>query len=142
MLTLVVIPSTTNDVIQDDSDTINEALKSYQSTYSWNHIFKNGSLRGTTLIWDKLQESGECCGLDNWADWDAYRPQALSTNYYPGSCCRIETERDKSNLYCTDSEALYSIGCREIVVSAIRSIIVILSTSIIIFFLIAAFIGS
>ncbi|XP_065347248.1 tetraspanin-6-like [Cloeon dipterum] len=56
-----------------------------------------------TLAWDNTQLRFKCCGVNNFKDWRAYRPQLRGS---PNSCsCKTEEE------YCNQELNVFDQGC-------------------------------
>jgi CD63 antigen len=70
--------------------------------------FNREEHKGVTLTWDNIQKEFECCGVNNFTDWEG-TPAFNETNDVPDSCCKNIT------LGCgkgaSDTEKIYNTGC-------------------------------
>jgi len=78
--------------------TMTESLKNY----------KREEHEGVTLTWDNIQREFECCGVNNFTDWEE-TPAFNETNDVPDFCCK------KITLDCgkgaSDTNKIYKTGC-------------------------------
>lgn len=98
-----------------------------ESTYITNY-YEDETFR---LVYDTLQRNYQCCGINNYKDWDSNPyfncSSATSTSavkcLVPSSCCRDSTET--TNYFCSgnvlaDEEKLtniYENGCSDIIIN-------------------------
>jgi len=78
--------------------TMTESLKNYN----------RDEHEGVTLPWDNIQKEYECCGVNNFTDWEG-TPAFNETNDVPDFCCKTIT------LGCgkgaSDTDKIYKTGC-------------------------------
>lgn len=60
--------------------------------------------------WDKLQQGGKCCGLNDYKDWARLNSNFSSSQQFPTSCCKSGKTCDQAN----PAEA-FSDGCLRLV---------------------------
>jgi len=94
-ITVYLYRTDARDVI---TKTMAESLKNY----------KRGEHEGVTLTWDKIQKEFECCGVNNFTDWEG-TPAFNETNDVPDFCCKT------IKLHCgkgaSDTDKIYKTGC-------------------------------
>lgn len=96
-----------NSEVVDDDDTTKPKWKDVEQ------------MKETTETWDNLQ-SGGCCGIDGYNDWNTLRPDGYPDASYPGSCCNNATvvlDTDPSVKLC-DTTKIFEDGCRKLVEDA------------------------
>jgi len=59
------------------------------------------------FLWDKMQETFQCCGADGWSDWSAAE-KLKNGEQFPTSCCINPNE---CSVYSTSANNNYMIGC-------------------------------
>jgi len=85
--------------------------------------------REATALWDHLQTSSKCCGVDGPNDWNAFRPSQLNGSTFPRSCCHNQDDADplqpsnSNGSLCADDTALYRLGCAETIVMYERGLL-------------------
>lgn len=89
-------------------------LKGVAIFYDWKQDGKadKRSLDATEL-WDNLQTSLNCCGINSAYDWDIYRPRDIDNKYFPPSCCVKEYIDSESRLCSSSTDGLIKKGCFE-----------------------------
>ena len=63
---------------------------------------------GVDFTWDTVQSGFQCCGVNNWTDWQNVTNRFLLAEAVPDSCCR---KRSKGCGESPSGEIVYSQGC-------------------------------
>ena len=66
---------------------------------------------GVTKSWDSIQQKFECCGLENYTDWQNMAFQNGDVNKAPDSCCRKEARNCGEGQLTAESDKIYRSGC-------------------------------
>jgi len=107
MLTLILLSLTgvaitvyvyRNDARDLITKTMTESLKNY----------KREEHEGVTLTWDNIQKEFNCCGVNNFTDWEGTLA-FNETNDVPDFCCKNITKDCGKG--ASDTDKIYKTGC-------------------------------
>uniref|UniRef100_A0A6G1SNV8 Tetraspanin-6 n=1 Tax=Aceria tosichella TaxID=561515 RepID=A0A6G1SNV8_9ACAR len=115
---IAVLASSSSKVDVEHRDLF-EKLQQFEKDYDWDHKSSSSkSVKFATAIWDDIQPSLECCGLDSPDDWFQYEPASIK-GALPMSCCKNVDDTKQTGGYCyRDKSPVWSDGCSKKIVDA------------------------